>query len=340
MAYVLIVMLLPHMTQGQASQPDTTIGHYQIKESGIVARSQSDRGLYWLDDQTVVAVGFFSEKNKKFAGNDKTFRLLVWNTSSNELVVEPAIREVGGLCVAPGFVRYQFESNGERYVRFGPYGRTREKVLDIQAIKDGILAVSPVSCREYNPKLLRLRYGPWSLPLLAPGEYLDRADIHDASWMRYFPEDGSEPIDLIEIPKRDVERVPRYSQVLDRYVFAELRRRVARDDEQRFWLLDRRGKVEAFTIPAGPWMTGTTDAMPAKAAWVLMSKAIGLRGGYGAAGLYVLRGAEVERVIVGYPHAISVAPSGCGVAVAIDVSGRSDESRPTIMAIDICQRGK
>jgi hypothetical protein len=336
-----MVMLLPHTTQSQASQPNITIGHYQIKESGIVARSQSDRGLYWLDDHTVLAIGFLSKrKNENFTGDDKTFRLLVWNTISNEIVVEPEIREVGGLCVAPGYVRYQFERDGEQYVRFGTYGRTREKVLDIQAMKDGILAVSPVSCREYNPKLLRLRYGQWSLPLLAPGEYLDRADIHDVSWMRYFPEDGSEPIDLTEIPKRDVERVPRYSRVLGRYVFAELRRRVAKDEEQRFWLLDRRGRVEAFTIPAGPWMTGTTDAMPARAAWVLMSKAIGLRGGYGAAGLYVLRGAEVERVVGGYPHAISVAPSGCGVAVAIDVSGRSDESRPMIMAIDICKRGK
>jgi hypothetical protein len=158
--------------------------------------------------------------------------------------------------------------------------------------------------------------------------------------MRYFPEDGSEPVKLVGLPKRDIDRVPRYSRLLDRYVFAELRRRVAKDDVQRFWTLDRRGNVEMITMPAGPWMSGTTDALPARSGWVLVSKAIGLRGGYGAAGLYVVRNGKVKRVISGYPHALAVTPSGCGVAVAIDVSGREEESRPMIMAVDLCARGE
>jgi len=295
--------------------------------------------LYWVDDHTLLALGFFANrKNGKLNDEDKTLRLMAWNTLSNEVVAESGIRNVSGLCVAPGFVRYQFERDGDYFVRFGAYGRTREKPLDIQALKDGIVAVSPVSCREYNPKLLRLRYGQWSLPLLAPGEYLDRADLYNASLMRYFPKDGSEPVKLVGLPKRDIDRVPRYSRLLDRYVFAELRRRVAKDDVQRFWILDRRGNVEMFTMPAGPWMTGTTDAFPARSAWALVSKAIGLRGGYSAAGLYVVRKGKVSRVISGYPHAIAVTPSGCGVAVAIDVSGREEESRPMIMTVDLCIR--
>jgi len=335
---LLLVTSLTPMAKVQAAEPTITKGKYQVKDSGIIARSQRSRELYWLDDQTVVAIGFLSKNTStKVTAGDSKFGLLVWNTVSDRVTVQSGLGAISSLCVAPGYVRHQVQRDGTQFVRYGVIGRTREKVLDVQAMKDGILAVSPVSCREYNPKLLRQRYGRWSLPLLAPGEYLDQAAPYDGSSMRYFPEDGSTPVHLDEIPKRAIDPIPRYSSYLDSYLFAELRQRVATDVVQRFWILDRRGRVSEFTIPAGPWMTGATDALPAKSAWALISKAIELEGGHGAAGLYVARRGEVERVIIGYPHALAVAPSGCGVAVAIDVRVRAQNSSPTIMAIDLCK---
>lgn len=313
---------------------------YPSKDSGMLARSHDRHGLNWLDNERIVFIGSKPgetrvERGREFPRND----LFVWKIATGEILRHAELSNTSGICVAPGYVRYHFERDGVPHVRFGEFGRTNEVELDIQAMKDGILTVGPVSCREYNPKLLKRRYGDWALPLLEPGEYLDRTSRHYAEPMRYFPEDGTDPIPLPKIPNRDVISIPEYSTYLGKYVFNELRRRSGPEFTQRLWVLDRQGKVDEIVLPAGPWMAGSVRGVPARGGWIVRSHALDLGRGFGAAGVYLIEGNKVTRLMTGYPHALAVSPDGCKVATSIEVK-RTEVARPTVWMIDLCAKGQ
>jgi hypothetical protein len=336
-----LLALLCASQAGNAQFLDRMPSRYPSKDSGILARGQDRHGLGWLDNERIVFIGSKLgetriERGREFPRND----LFVWNIATGEIQRHAELSRTSGICVAPGYVRYHFERDGVPYVRFGVFGRTDEAEVDVQAMKDGILALSQVSCREYNPKLLKRRYGDWALPLLEPGEYLDRTSGHYNEPMRYFPEDGADPISLPKIPNREVIAVPQYSTYLGKYVFNELRRRSGPEFTQRLWVLDRQGRVDVIVLPAGPWMAGTVRAMPALGGWVMRSHALNIGRGFGAAGIYLIEGKRVTRLMVGYPHAFAVSPDGCKTAVSIETEQRKETARPRVWVIDLCAKGK
>jgi hypothetical protein len=330
---VLLCTSQPANTQPVAS----TFARPTVKDSRMVARGQDQSAVRWLDNERIVFIGSKPgetriEREREFPRND----LFVWNVATGKVSREAELSRTTGICVAPGYVRYHFERDGVPYVRFGVFGREDEAEVDVQAMKDGILAVSPISCREYNPKLLKRRYGDWALPLLERGEYLDRTSGHYAEPMRYFPSDGTEPVSLREIPTRNVLTTPQYSQYLDGYIFAEKRSRSGPEYAQRMWLLERSGKIRQAVVPAGPWTAGSMDAMPARGGWVMSSRARGLQGGFGAAGIYLITDVRVTRLMAGYPHALAVSPDGCKTAVSIETEPKKETARPRVWFIDMC----
>lgn len=324
---------------------DGVVAHFPSTSSGMIARSRGDRELYWLDNDRVVFIGSKAgetriEKGQQFPRND----LFVWNIAKDDIRRVAELTSTSEICLASDkYVRYHFEKDGVQIVRFGEFSRTHEAELDVQAIKDEILSVSPISCREYNPKLLRKRYGNWALPLLNRGEYLDRSSGDTSEPMRYFPSDGSAQISLATIPKRKVRSIPRYSEYLKKYVFQEVRSRTGPDTSYRLWLLDHRGKVTEAILPAGPWMAGSVGASPAHGnRWVMFSHALDTaKGGIGAAGIYLIDGARADRIAKGYPHAFAVSPDGCKVVTAIETEPRQEKSQPVVWMFDMCaKRGK
>jgi len=336
----LFLVLCTSLEWTHAKPLDSVWANDAIKESGVQARSLNEHDLYWLDNERVIFVGwipgeFRLEQGRRFPKID----LFVWNTTSGELRRHAELSTSARLCVVKRYVRVQFERDGKHFVRYGDYGIEHETELDLQAHLDGILAVSPISCREYNPKLLRKRYGERALPLLDRGEYLDRSSVDHAEPMRYFPEDGSDPIPLRIIPNRYVLPAPRYSDYLNKYVFNELRPRVGPDTMARAWTVDKQGRVEEIVLPQGLWMASTVRAMPIEGGWVMTSKATAIGRRVDAAGVYLVRGEKATRVMSGLPHAYAVSPNGCNVAVAIDVE-LEREARPMIRTINLCSRGE
>jgi hypothetical protein len=306
----------------------------------MIARSQDRHGLNWLDDERIVFVGSKPGETRIERGQElPRTDLYVWNVSTGAIRREAELSSTSGICVAPGHVRYHFERDGVSYVRFGEFSRTHEVEVDVQAMKDGILAVSPVSCREYNPKLLKRRYGDWALPLLEPGEYLDRTSGQYAEPMRYFPSDGSAPIPLSKIPTRNVFPMPRYSEHLDKYVFNEQRNVTGSKIPARIWLLDRKGNTESASVRSGPWMAGYVELMPYRNGLVMSSRAGAFGGNEEAAGIYVVKDGQVALTKAGMPHAFVVSPDGCKVATSIDVD-RKENARPTVWMIDLCAKGR
>lgn len=336
---LLVIACIPQPSDAQLL--DRLLGRYPAKDSGMIARSADQHRLGWLDNQRIVFIGSKPgetriERGLKFPRND----LFTWNIATGEIRREAELSNTSGICIAPGHVRYHFERDGVAIVRFGEFGRTHENEVDVQAMNDGILVVSPVSCREYNPKLLKRRYGDWALPLLERGEYLDKTSGHYLEPMRYFPPDGTDPIPLPKIPNRNVFPIPRFSEYLGKYVFEEMRSRSGSEYPQRMWLLDRNGNVEEMVLPAGPWMAGSVGAMPARDGWVMFSHAQGLKGGFGAAGIYLVQDKKATRLMTGYPHAFAVSPDGCKAAVAIETEARRETARPRVWMIDLCAKEK
>lgn len=316
--------------------PQAATRGYVIKDSGMLARARMDGEIYWLDNRQVVFIGF-KEGDTRLDTHGQVLPkvgLFVWNTASGELRRHAELSSVASLCLSGGYVRFSFERGGQRFVRFGDFGSEREIELDVQAVQDGALAVSPFSCREYNPKLLRGRYGANALPLVESGEYLDRAVRHDPGSMKYFPKDGSDPIAL-RIPHRNVLTIPRYSEYARKYVFRDIRSTIAVDIPAKFWLLDRSGVVQDLTLPQGLWLAGVVDAMPIHNGWVMTSTAIAFGRRPDASGLYHVGKTAPVRVMRGLPHSFAVSENGCKVAIAID-SDLREKTRPSLRMIDFC----
>ena len=312
---------------------------FDVKDSGYRGSPFSAPDVYWLDKQRIAFIGqkgeeYRVENGQRLAPSD----LFVWDIRSGMVRKHADLSAFGFLCVRRHFVRFGFTREGIRYVGMGDWGREHLVEEDTQALRDGILAMSPISCREYNPKLLQKRYGKNPLPLLSKGEYLDRTLGQYVEPLRYFPEDGSKPVPLSEIPNREVNTTPRYSEYLDRYVFHAVNFRWGEKFVQRMWLVNRRGAVTVATIPAGPWMEGSPSAMPTARGWLLASTALKTAAGMNAAGMYLVRDQRVVRILPGVPHWYAISPDGCKAAVAID----TDLKRVThvrIMMIDICSKG-
>lgn len=335
--YLVILVVMCGLTQNASAQSRVSVERgYTVKDSGLLGRT-GDRNIFWLDDQRVLFVGFKEgEKRLENTHEQPKFDLYVWNTSSGELRRHAELSSSAALCVSRDFVRFQFDRAGRRFVRSGVFGAEREVEVDMKAEKETSVAVNPLSCREYNPKLLGKRYGARGMPLLEPGEYLDRGSRDVANSMRYFPADGRDPI-VLNIPPRRAVTVPRFSEHTGKYVFNEIRPRPDPSIPATVWLLERNGSVDEMKLPHGPWMRAVVRALPVQEGWVMTSTATARVTGADAAGVYHVSRGLAARVITGLPDAFSVSTDGCRVAVAIDTNLKLD-GRLAVRMIDFCSK--
>lgn len=332
----------------------------EIKDSGYVGRVQAMQDVYWVDNEQVLFLGW--KAGDEVVGEDGQIvpkdGIHVWNIKTGTiLAVDAQVSKVQSVCfqsaftwrnspkgdllTTQGYLRYVFGRGNSLYVGFGALYRSRIRELDGHALKEGSLAVSPLSCREFNPNQLKKRYGGNPLPLLEPGEYLDRT-VQDPSrapaFLRYFPSDGGEAVVLKAIPTMEVVTTPRFSEYTQKYVFRELRRNTGPDSPMRMWMVDRTGTVEQTFLPSGPWMSGSPEAMPTRKGWFLTSTAVA-RASPGDGGGYLISGARVSRLIAGWPRSYSISPDGCKVAISISAHDASVVSAPTIGMINLCSKG-
>lgn len=331
---------------------------YEIKDSGYAGRLHL-QDIYWIDNEQILFLGW-KPGDQMVLKDGRTVPkdgLYVWNVKTGAVQVVDerlsALRSVcfqsaftmenppkGGAAIERGYVRYVFDVGDTPYVRFGGLFRSRERELDIQAIQDGILEVSPLSCKEFNPKQLRKRYGESPLPLLEAGEYLDRTNqdpFRSPQPLRYFQADGDEPIVLKKIPPIAVIATPRFSEYLQKYVFRELRTNMGADSPMRMWTLDRKGAVEESVIPAGRMMSGSPNAMPSRMGWFVTSNAIASRSA-GDAGGYLVSGQKIIRVIAGVPESFAISPDGCKAAISISANWTGEDSASKIKMIELCSK--
>lgn len=333
-------------------------GKYRVVDSGYFGRVQAAQDVYWIDNEQVLFLGGGPRDQKAPGTQQGNARegLYIWNAESGAInAVDERLTTLQSVCfrsaftwksppkddgpIVQGYVRYVYKHETTFYVGFGMLFRARERELDVQAIRDGISDVSPVSCKEFNPKQLKKRYGENPLPLLEPGEYLDRTsqDPARAQPLRYFPESGGAAVALTKIPPTAVLATPRYSEYSKKYVFKELRSDMGPNSPMKMWMLDRSGGIQEFVLPTGPWMSGSPDAMPSRNGWFVTSTAVAVASP-GHAGGYVASKGSVTRAVVGWPRSFAISPSGCRVAISISDHERKEVSAPKIKMIDLCSK--
>jgi len=328
----------------------------EIRDSGYVGRTVKFQDIYWVDNYQVLFVGRKPGVASHQQGGSAMARnwIHLWNLrtgkvedhdESNGDIQKLCYRSAfswreapqRGVPIEQGYVRYEFIRGERSYVRFGRLFAERESELDIQKVRDGVLRVSPLSCKEFKPAQIKSKFGANLLPLLDEGEYLDRSTQGGSSpqSMRYFPANGKRPITLEKIPTASVIPFPRYSEFARKYVFVEQRTQFGPNEKQKLWQLDRNGRTEKFEVFPGPWMQGSTDAMPIKTGLFVTSTAATNRAGGG----FEIVGEKVSKLIAGLPLSFAVSPDGCTVAISITAWGAVDSSAPSIKVIHVCSTG-
>jgi hypothetical protein len=337
-AAVVAVALVSIAAIGDAEAAEPAFARFPAKESGMLAGGGGDSTVQWIDNERIIFIGARPGETRVEDGVERPKNdLHIWNTTSGAISREAEFSLHSHLCVAPDYFRADYRRGGVSYVRAGKPGLTMEARLDVDAYKAGVLAVSPVSCREYNPKQLAKRHDGWALPLLGPGEVIDRASPDAASVLRYFPSQHSRPVELSRIPNHDVDPFSKFSYHLNKYVLGEIRGNLSAQATERVWLLDRKGAVEEVVIPAGPWMAASIKNHPTRAGWVVSSRARGFARDMGAAGIYLIRDGTASRFVTAYPYALAVSPDGCKLAAAIELK-REEKARPMLWLVDLCAR--
>lgn len=328
-----------------------------VQDSGYSGRRSNAQDVYWIDNESAIFVGRRrSGAGADNGGADAKHWLHVWAVQTN--VVQPVDEEGGsirelcfnsiyaweqkprGVPVERGYVRYTFDRGGNTYKRFGRLFGEREALLDSRAIRGGVVSVNPISCREFNPRELRVGVVGDVIPLLRENEYLGflRPNGATSISLQYFPSSGSPPKALAGIPYEAVLKAPRYSEYARKYVLQDLRATTGHDVLARVWLFDREGEVEALVVPPGPWAQGVLRGMPTRKGVFFTSTAVS-NASVGAAGAYLAERGTVSKLLSGFPRSFAISPDGCRVVISIG-SYDGEMAAPDIRLVQICSTGE
>jgi len=202
-------------------------------------------------------------------------------------------------------------------------------------------AFNYITCQRYRRSELP-HLGNAVTPLL-PGEFLVREYAQDDEQARnnlplrslYWPR-GGKPVPVVLDGQR--ASVQRYFSNRDSYVLEEAPFHVVISEKvlRRYGLMDRKGNIQDFTPPSGPWMNSTVQVALTQRGMFVAAR--GARGGSnGAAGGYLMIEGNLRRLIAGHPESFDISPNGCKVALSI-ADATVDVFKSTLKMLDVCSK--
>jgi hypothetical protein len=310
---------------------------FEVLDTGVPGRNE----VYWLDDARILFPGF---KRDTAGGGALRPVLYVWNHKTRRAGVHGEMAEAGYICYAAGYVRYAVRRGDKLFIREGRLGSESEREwpwLPSSARIDR----DELTCRDQALADYEKVYpGFIFVPLRDQDGYYGWRKIEnikealDSPLYYYLPGARKQPVALsIKAGQRD--RVS-YSEFLKAYVIEYTPGVRNEQTTGRLWVLRTDAMVEEHIIPAGPWLRGSVGYTPARGGIVMSSRAVGLRSldDVGAAGVYLVRGSQVERMVAGIPSRyVAVSPDGCRAAAIVHAGARANEA--TLRVIEICRRG-
>lgn len=313
----------------------TGVHAYEVRDTAVPARNE----VYWIDNSHVLFPGF--ERSAGSASQPLRSALLVWDTDARRLRRYAEIPDGDYVCYSRGYISYAVRRDGKRYVREGRLGKEKER--EWRAATSELR--NELTCRDMTRADLEKVYPGFLFIPLGDGDgyygwkKTDSIVEANRSPLYYLPPGkGKKPVAL-PIPVGEKDRIS-YSEYLRAYAIEYTPG--VRDEHTtgKLRILHRNGTVDEQTIPAGPWLRGSVGYTPAKNGIVLSSPALGLRSesDVGDAGVYLVQGGKVERMVVGFPSRyVAVSPDGCRAAAVVRVQKPKDV-KATLRIIDMCGR--
>src|SRR5947207_1304928 len=128
--HILIVAIFFLVTSACNAQV-RDVGGYEIKDSGYLSSGRDAQNVYWLDNERVIFLG--RQKGEVRTDGEQPNHLLIWNIAKGEVKYRAELSPYSYLCARGTYVRYIFERDSVKYVRFGEIWLEHETELDIQA---------------------------------------------------------------------------------------------------------------------------------------------------------------------------------------------------------------
>jgi len=310
----------------------------EVIDTGVLGR----RDAYWIDNQRVLFPGYDTTRHDPTAFKSPPQSVLyIWDWNTRRTTIHSDIPEGDYVCYRDGFVSYAVRKNGKRHIREGKLGAEIEREWNPPAPGSKIDR-NEITCRSFDfSKADKVYPGFLFIPLREKDGYYGwqkKESIVERinSPMFYLPAGkGKKPIAL-PIRGEERDRIS-YSEYLGAYVIEYTPSQRKEDSVGKVRILYTDGKVTESIIPAGPWLHGSMAYVPAKAGIVMSSRATGRKSNFdpGHAGIYLVRGSEIERLISGFPSRPAVSPDGCKIAAVVDpLSGPG--LKATLRIINLC----
>jgi hypothetical protein len=318
----------------------TAASGVEIKRSGILAQgSPVVETVYWTDDTHVLVIGVRPGVFEALPGGKKTLKnfLMQWDTTTGDVKTLTEVGEYSGLCYDRGYVRYGFRTGQRLTVKAGPLGNEVDISSSLSSADMNDIRVNPFSCREYNERELRTKFGTGIWPLREEhGYWGGREDALQKKMSVYIKTVNGVTQELL-VPI--LGPVPRWSEYAGAYVFKRSEDLFSKTKTTgKMWLLMPDGQTKEFDIPAGPWFGGSTGYGTTRRGIFMYSHALENLGNGDAGGYLLQNGGKPERFIEGYIYAFGVSPDGCKIALNIGLHPGSRRGPEMVMA-DVCVKG-
>lgn len=321
----ILLLFTAVVSLGACAQALTAAPGYTVSEIPYIGSR-----FAWIDNQSVLFIGARSYEYGRSSGPPALYR---WNTQTGEVVGLMKTGSYADLCYDRGYLYVAFNRGEDRVIRQGPMGREKEFVFRRRG-------ESPFK-GFFNRYNCRFREVP---PATQPNRGVVTVLRDDHGFIE--AERPSEPFpqrkyflvrpsgDRIEIDLPCGAGGPRFSEFRKAYIYQDGSSLSGRNVERRVCVVGVDGAVENYKLPKGEWMRGTVYGMPVQDGILMVSLSTLAK----AEGAYLVKGAQVQRVVKGYTIDFAISPDGCQVAMLInpDIDRRA-VSRNAVL--NVCKGG-
>jgi hypothetical protein len=314
---------------------------YPIVDSGYTrVPGTLSKSLYWIDSRRVLFHGYRegADSTRPAQSGDRS-SLYVWDTMENVVTPYAYSGPLEYFCLKDGYVRYVIHRDDKGYARRGKLGEEREAVLLPEPEDpDLVVRVNPHNCREYRRIDLPRRKSFSFLPLREEHGYWGFDDSRERDKPLLLLNRDATKLVALPIEAQEGRRI-RYSAYAEGYVISRITGLAElRDRPTKVWLLYPSGRVDTIPIPKGPWTAHDAGYVPTRAGLIMTSRGLTAGAGPGVAGIYLVNGDHVEKILPGLIEDIDVAPDGCKVAFSVNPY-TSNVLRSRVKMIDVCNKG-
>lgn len=305
--------------------------------SGAGVLVPGDRDLYWTSNDEVI---FVRVEAGAADAPHRTYSISVWNVRTNEIrTVLDLGRAAGSICFSAGHLlvgSYSKEEGRRSY-----FGSTRSLSPLPAGTKIDVASCRPRGQVPALPEwtkgrvIHRLERAEWGFL-----DFGDQQQILDNSPIKFYRV-GAKPEEGIALPlrRRETGHLFRYFEFADAHYVESTYWQMPRPKGVPYpvYWIHRDGQVETIAeIPFGPWRYAGSWTEPTRKGVVLASTNFNTRNerDVSHAGLYLVAGEKVTKLLSTWVNMTAVSPNGC--RIAFDHAEQTTRRGNRLVAFDIC----